>query len=705
MQKSVDRHESKSLIVGGGGVGKSHLVAVSLKRKPPPIRISTPCAVVPPFLLKHALISEGTGSSKVLTDEMYTKMMMKSGKEDDSILSSDKVMLADPFTKVHPATHIPSFTKVEQHLLDSHRGLQYVESLDGKVLGRIIDIGGQPQLLEILPRFISGTSLGVVVTDLSQDLADYPISYFYGEDGKSVGKGVKSNLTNEQVIRMFLQMIVSQSKEQKKVKIMIVGTHRDVEHKSKETRSKKEEKLKNIIATFGLEDDAIYTDETHTKVIFAVNALHPEDQDYAIGQMIVEETLNKKNAERVSIPIKHHNLELTLKMLSKSNRLAIPFEEVFLHVSRHYHDYNAMKEGLVILHQSFRIFYFLDFPDLVFGEPQLLLNFFTNITVRHIKLTTNPNLATRSTGTWKQFKEQGIVTEHILLEIDNVFDKTFTPRHMLDVMEKLLITSKVGDGKYLMPSLLTALAHLPRSRPKFLLRRLPFGLGNYLSDLITGLKSDVTMLLHFPHGLVRYGVYCGTVCELITTYKWKLTGTASRNRFCFTRHSAGTITLIDSFDSFFIVNLDIPSNFSPKSLPSICSVVRDTLLNVIKKVTEELRYKADQPVVAFICEHHHQIPHAAEYIGSGSYLLCTKDSNVINGVKDKYLPWLDSKFVIMLICYSILEIIVTALDLPAESNTTSNFDPATPGESRSSNILVLSILIKVVKLLIFYFIM
>ena len=73
--------------------------------------------------------------------------------------------------------------------------------------------------------------------------------------------------------------------------------------------------------------------------------------------------------------------------------------------------------------------------------------------------------------------------------------------------------------------------------------------------------------------------------------------------------------------------------------------MRDTLFNVIKKVAEELRYVADQPVVAFICERHHQMPHAAEYIRSGSYLLSKdKDSIVINGVRDKYLLWLDSKF-------------------------------------------------------------
>ena len=54
----------------------------------------------------------------------------------------------------------------------------------------------------------------------------------------------------------------------------------------------------------------------------------------------------------------------------------------------------------------------------------------------------------------------------------------------------------------------------------------------------------------------------------------------------------------------------------------------------------------------------------------------------------------------MFICCCILELFVTALNLTAESNATLNFDTAVPGESRSSNILVISTLIKDVKLLI-----
>ena len=646
MQKTVDHLENISLVVGGGGVGKTHLVALSLNLDPPSLRISTSCAEIPPFVLINIQVHKGELSFEVLTEEMYSRMMMKSGKKDESNLSPDSIKSKSSISssKNHSSQKY-TCSEVDMQLLASCRNLKKVKSLDKKVLGRIIDIGGQPQLLELLPRFISEISLGVVVTDLSQDLADYPISYFYGDDGKSVGKGIKSSLTNEQIIRVFLQMIVSQLTKQKKVKVMIVGTHKDVERKSKETRKKKEEKLKDIITTFGLEKNIIYTDETHTNIIFAVNALHPGEEDRAIGQKIMEETMNEKHAQVVSIPIKHHNLELTIKKLSKSKRIAIPIEEVFQHVSHYYKTCESMKEGLVFLHRSFRIFYFKEFPDIVFGEPQLLLNFMTRVTVHHIRLTTNPDHATTSTGAWKQFKEQGIITENILVDICNVFDEVLTPRCMIEVMEKLLITCMVGDGEYLMPSLLTALATLPQAKPPLWLRWLPSRFGNYLSDLMSSLTSDVTMLLHFPLGLVRFGVYCSTVCELISNYNWKLTGAVSRNRFCFRRPlCAGTIALIDSFDSFFIVNLDVPSNFSSESLPDMCTEVRDTLLTVINKVTNELRYSEDQPVVSFICKYHRSIPHAAAYDKTHQHLLCTKDNNVINKIQVKHRLWLNSKF-------------------------------------------------------------
>ena len=67
-----------------------------------------------------------------------------------------------------------------------HVGLEEAESLDGKIIARILDCGGQPQFLAILPRYIGGMSLGILVIDLSKHLDEHPLSYFYGEDGQPI---------------------------------------------------------------------------------------------------------------------------------------------------------------------------------------------------------------------------------------------------------------------------------------------------------------------------------------------------------------------------------------------------------------------------------------------------------------------------------------------------------------------------------------
>ena len=311
MERTITRNECLSIVSGGGGVGKTYFIAMVLKLELPSLRVSTPCAKMPLYTAKIIqVIKRGTqflqkSSFYVLTNEEYTKMMIKSGKESISSLPSKswkQKMAASLKSVVKP--HTQTASEADKHLYTVMCvGVDDVQSLDGKLLGRIIDIGGQPQFLE-LPRFISGMSVGIVVIDLSQDLTGYPIIYFYGEDCKPVGEGVPSNLTNEQLFRLFLQMIVSQSSGNKDVKVIIVGTHRDVEYKSNESRETKEGKLQQIIASFQLKKNIIYTDETLNNVIFAVNAKTPEDEDRGITRNIMDMIMDDEHAETRDIPLK-----------------------------------------------------------------------------------------------------------------------------------------------------------------------------------------------------------------------------------------------------------------------------------------------------------------------------------------------------------------------------------------------------------------
>ena len=618
MEKTITQNECLSVVSGGGGVGKSHLIAMFLELKPPSLRVSTPCAKMPLYTVKIIQVTKmGTQvlqsiSFHKLTDQQVTEMMIKSGKESTSSLPSKSWKQKITASAKRVVSTRTTTSEVDKHLYTVMcMGADDVESLDKKLLGRIIDTGGQPQFLELLPRFISGISFGIVVIDLSQDLTDFPIMYFYGEDGKPVGEGVPSNMTNEQLFRLFLQMIVSQLSRNKNVMVIIVGTHRDVEYKSNESRETKEGKLQEIISSYQLEKNIIYTDETHNNVIFAVDAKTPEDEDRGISRHIMEVIMDEEYAETRCIPLKYHNLELTLKEIANSKKVAVSFKKVFDQVSHYYNNHKEMKDGLIFLNNTVHIFYFKEFPDLIFGEPKLLLNLMTDIVVRHIKLATNPGKQGVS-AVWKFFKEHAIITESILKGINNVYDDTLTPAIMLEVLQVLLIVFKVNPGEYIMPSLLTATKTLPLTS-----------------------SQSVSMLFYFPLGLSRFGVYCSAVCKLVSSYGWKLSSKSLvyRNSFQFViPKGRRTVTFNDSFDSFFQVVVDVPSKLPVKVLSTTCKEIRDTLMKVISEVTQELRYTPDQPVVAFLCNYEHNpamSTHAATYMKEGDYLLCTKDNMVI----------------------------------------------------------------------------
>ena len=616
MQKVVKLMVTLSMILGWAGAGKTHIVALALKKPPPDVRVSTPCAGAPIRATKQVHVTEGTDYFKEIAEPEYLYSMLKSGKNAGS-----KRLVASHQEEEFTGESESPITSVDERIMGVlHTGLGKAKSLDGKIIAQLLDCGGQPQFLEILPRFIGGMSLGILVIDLSKRLDEHPLSYFYGEDGQPVGEGVKSSMTNEQLFCLFLQMIVSQSQKHRKTKFLIVGTHRDEEEKSVgETREQKEKKIADIIISSRTEENVIYTDQSHEHIIFAVNAKKPKDCDVALGHKIMMEVMNESRAKHVSIPLKYLNLELTLKQLSTTEKLAFSVDEVFGLMTRYFKDYESLKVGLEFLNKTFRVFYFSKL-ELVFGEPQLLLNFITKIIVGHIQLTTNPNKSEASDGTWKIFKDQGIITEEILKHFLKICKASLSVRLVVEVLETLLMICKVDEKKYLMPCLLTT------------------------TTASVAQSSKPSMLLHFPQGLARFGIFCCSICKLISSCKWKLylKTCNHRNSFHFSiPRCPGIITLNDSFGSFFEVVLDISPKFSHKSVE-----IRNTLIRVINEVTEELRYIPDQPVLAFLCEYPHDpvmAPHAAEYVEEDC-VLCTMDPIVTTQVTENNKLCLQGEF-------------------------------------------------------------
>ena len=141
-----------------------------------------------------------------------------------------------------------------------------------------IDSGGQPQFLEILPAFIRNVSLLLLLVKLSEELSDTPTVEYFSPDGKSYQLGVFP-LSNEQLLLQAAQLsLFHQSqislphniieKEQSQPNMTVVGTFADQESKCKETRSEKNNRLKQLLQPFQKQ----LIPRSKSEIIFPVNA-------------------------------------------------------------------------------------------------------------------------------------------------------------------------------------------------------------------------------------------------------------------------------------------------------------------------------------------------------------------------------------------------------------------------------------------------
>ena len=620
----------KSVILGFAGAGKTHTLALLLHNQPPSKRVSTPCFKPPvrSIGLRRFKKSPSSESCMEISREEYSWRMMRSGKDALSkIIKPVKVSLHER----KDLSRNELSRRVKGNLLRDSVKAKYVEPLIDEVVAEITDSGGQPQFLEILPRFINGLNVVIVVTNLSERLDECPTSYFYGKDGELVGEGVPSRITNEQMLRQFMQMVVSQCSGNRRIKIIIVGTHRDLEHRCNETREEKERKLLNMVKSFDLSDNVIYADHNGKKLIFAVDAKDPSEADYEMGRKVMELVMDEDGAETINIPLKFHLLEETLREMSTTGQIASTVNEVMQNVRKYFTNEKSLKEGLKYLEESNRIFYFSElFPDKVFGEPQAVLNMVTEVVKEHIKLTAGVDTGRLIDGAWKKFKEQGIITENLLKKISDGYDSNFTPMDMLKLLNKLLIVFERIPEEFLMPCLLTS----EKSKSTF---------KSQTNDPM----QHIPMMLHFPRGTARIGVFCSTVCKLISGKKWKHYehSCVARNSFSFTRPCGLVVVCLqDSYDSFFQVTLHFPSDPEfCEELPSTCVAVRDTIKEVINGVTKTLLYVPDAPVLAFECVAEHTTRfslHAAKYIkGKRDYLICTREPSITGKVTHDHRLW------------------------------------------------------------------
>ena len=667
------------LLVGVAGAGKTHTQHLLLKKPPPESRTSTPLAVKP---IRAVLVCANSGElqevsidhlDKILAATVATGVSLKNktlscgcfgnNSETTSKAISQPPPSSGQEVKKKPVANSHSFCYCCSTPLDSDSKqlLETAKAALDKTAHQIattsgpqqllngtwiylIDSGGQIEFLEVLPAFLRHTSVCLFVTKLSEELSNRPkIEYF--EDGKRVGEPTLCPFTNEQMLMRCVQTIQSQhtiqegsTNQSQRSKLAMIGTHRDLEDQCSEKREEKNRKLHSKLSPVFSKSLIFYGQQ----LIFPVNAKTPEAEDHRVAKELTKVILKVTSSlELRKTPISWFEFEKHKHMLGKK---LLQWKECLqlarmLHLSKN--DLNAALDHLA----NFGVIHYYPhlLPDVVFADPQFLLDKISELVKFHYKLRCDPSPCTTTQerlqnypktaigGEWKKFRNEGCITLELLKEFSEQYTDFFTPADFLKLMKDRLIAAHlISNDEYFMPCLLRTMEY------------------KEVDQYRVTASGAAPLAIHFSCKLVPHGVFCSLVAFLQSSQSsspWSLFPCPNdpTEPLCLTRNcikfqlpkdAPGSLTLIDTFSHF-----EVHVKAQHDVCVCLCQSIRDTLFEGIQKAAETLKYSKLIPKQAFLCKHGNTQPHLAIPADAVGYWKCELNPDASGPLTNQHKVW------------------------------------------------------------------
>ena len=531
-------------------------------------------------------------------------------------------------TLEHSQTNVPSKAAlpitVDLKSSSSVSRLELLQVMESKTKSKplhlhwiqFIDSGGQPQFHELLQAFIRNTSVVMIVLKLSESLDSFPeIAYYDRQTGQLCGNTYTSSLRNDQIIQRCIRTL---SKD-KQSRVLVVGTHLDLAHKSPESIEDKNKKLLEML-TLALGKKLIT--RSSDEVVFPLNALTPgEDDQKVAGEIRGEIAKDKHLSEPYKVPIAWFLLEQDMQKLERSVvNLQICYQlGSILHMTK-----TTVNAALDYFHELNIILYYPSIlPNVVFVSPQVIVDKVTELIECSFYLRGRPESEVMHSE--ERFIDHGELSVETIADpkfFKHFVPELFTPHQLLLVFQNLFIVAPISDTTYFMPSLL------------------PEIVSEELQEYRPTTDIDSPVLVYFPDGCCPGGAFCCLCVYLISKCGWKTEGKLFRNYLMFhvgcENHE---VVIIDAFH-YFEVYLNAPSYVAFEISSTILQHIKSGLKEAATSLhQEEIRYH-----FAVLCPSNKEStcdssPHAAVVSNTGQYWTCTKDPKFTGELDKQQATW------------------------------------------------------------------
>ena len=510
-------------------------------------------------------------------------------------------------------------------------------------IAHMIDTGGQPELMEVMPCLIHNADLAIALLNLEYSLSEHQ-QVDYHEKGEGYKRKTPSRLSSRDIILKLASTLHGKKSLHKPFRLLIVATHRDCVEGDLEARVETLNRELRSLLLPAFEKELLLFEKPN-KIAFVLDLKNPDDSDKRALELIRREVGKPGLGKTFDTPILFFVFEQDLLQFAESEakRDILSLDEcktvgAWLKMSQ-----EMVVAALVLFHRQNTFFYFHHvLPNHVFIKPQVPLDIVNSIVAfSYKKLQGVPAKLVSQL-------ENGIITEE-LLGYDQI-----SPHFQTGVYE-------VQDAIRLFCHTLTIapLHHeedsarpVPDSEREYLMMCLKPSIPDQeLHRYIPTSSDTVPLVVRFSSGCVPLGCFGSTISCLLSKYRWEVVRGEDGTPNCLAHNIASLydpqllvdVLLVDFTQHLQVhVSCDLGIHRLP---PNTCSLVLTTVLGAIEEVFEIMRLGGDKmgisPAVICSCTKVKE-KHLARFTRCGNkyFLRCSRSTSEPD---EKQMLWMGNE--------------------------------------------------------------
>ena len=465
-------------------------------------------------------------------------------------------------------------------------------------MAHMIDTGGQPELMEVMPCLIHSADLAIALLNLEYSLSEHQ-QVDYHKKGEGYKRKIPSRLSSRDIILKLASTLHGKKSLHEHFRLLIVATHRDCVKGDLEARVKTLNRELRSLLLPAFEKELLLFEKPN-KIAFVLDLKNPDDSDKRALELIRREVGMPCLGKTFETPISFFVFEQDLLLFAESEakRDILSLDECKTVGARLKMSQEMVVAALVLFHRQNTFLYFHHvLPNHVFIKPQVPLDIVNSIVAfSYKKLQGVPAKLVSQL-------ENGIITDG--------YDQ-ISPHFQTGVY-------KVQDAIRLFCHTLTiaplhheedATPPVPDSEREYLMMCLKPSIPDQELHRHIPISSDtVPLVVRFSSGCVPLGCFGSTISYLLSKYRWEVVRGEDGTPNCLAHNIASlhdpqllvNVLLVD-FTQY--LELHVSCNLGIHRLPpNTCSLVLTTVLGAIEKVFEIMHLGGDKMGIspAVIC--------------------------------------------------------------------------------------------------------